>query len=387
MPDPHERDSFRQELIESGFFDTAWYLWRNDDVAAAGQDPLDHFLDFGHAEGRWPNRYFDPAWYRLEYPDVAAAGVDPLRHYLTYGEKEGRRPHPLFDPVWYRAAYGIEAGQLALGHFVANRMSGRFVPSAGLYAVPLIQPYRDDPAAGADPIAHYIDDILASGADPFPDLAVVCESRLIDENYYLINAADVQEANADPACHYCSYGWRERRKPNIYFDPAWYEQTNPVIAQMQINPLVHYILAGEQEDRRPVPFFDPGWYRAEYRLPADKLALAHYLANRRKQIYSPTPLFDVRWYVARFGEDLGPNRDPFAHYLQAGMTQDIDPSRWFNAARYRQTHLGRPSRGFSRTLRPEQHNPLVHYLRSEYERHNQNREPPQEAGYHRGERR
>lgn len=33
---------------------------------------------------------FDREAYLQAYPDVAAAGVDPLRHYLRYGHHEGR---------------------------------------------------------------------------------------------------------------------------------------------------------------------------------------------------------------------------------------------------------------------------------------------------------
>jgi hypothetical protein len=366
MTESPDRDSLTRELAASGMFDAAWYLQHNADVAAAGKDPLAHFIDYGWAEGRWPNRYFDPAWYALENPDVAVADADPLLHYIRDGEREQRRAHPLFDPGWYRSVYGIPDECLTLGHYVTNRTSGQFVPSPVLFAVPLIPPYRDDPARGIDPVAHYLDDIALAGQAALPDLAIVRASRLVDENYYLINAADVHEANADPSSHYCEYGWREHRKPNIYFDPDWYAETNPDVARLRINPLVHYILVGEAANRRPVPFFDPGWYRAEYSIPAGQIALTHYLANRRTQLYSPNRLFDVKWYVTRFGGELGPNRDPFAHYLQAGMTQDIDPSRGFNAARYRRTHLGRPSRGFLRVLKPDQHNPLVHYLRVEY---------------------
>lgn len=35
---------------------------------------------------------FDPDFYLAQYPDVAAAGVDPLEHYLRYGQAEGRLP-------------------------------------------------------------------------------------------------------------------------------------------------------------------------------------------------------------------------------------------------------------------------------------------------------
>jgi len=360
----------RARIARSGLFDDYWYLSRNDDVVAAGHEPLKHFLDYGHAEGRWPNRYFDPAWYREENPDVAEAGLDPLIHYLQDGDREGRQPSIWFKPGWYRQAYQLPNDQLALAHFLRNRNNGAVAPNASMFAVPMLPSYRHHLAAGLDPFAHYLDDL--HGREVFPDLDVVRAAGLLDENYYLVNAADVYHADMDPLDHYCRFGWQERRKPNIYFDPTWYLQTNPAVARLQVNPLVHYILVGEASNRRPVPFFDPNWYRAEYQIPYDSLALSHYLANRHKQCFSPTPLFDVASYVSRFGSAIGPNRDPFTHYLRAGTIQDIDPSRWFNAALYRNLHLGRTSRQFTWTLRPDQHNPLAHFLRSAYERQVQN---------------
>jgi hypothetical protein len=359
-----DRDALIGRLTASGLFDSTWYLQCNQDVAAAGLDPLQHYIDYGRAEGRWPNRYFDPVWYRLNNPKAAADGLDPLLHYMD--DNERRRPHLMFDPDWYRSAYPVPPTRSALGHYLANRTSGLFAPCQELFAVPWIAPYCDDAAAGIDPVAHYLDDIQAAQQEPLPDLAIVRAARLVDENYYLINGTDVHEANLDASDHYCRYGWREGRRPNIYFDPIWYARTNPDVARLGVNPLVHYIVAGEPADRRPVPFFDPGWYRDKYGVPVDQTALGHYLVNRRTQIYSPTPLFDVRWYIERAGDRLGRNRDPFAHYLLAGLTQDIDPSRNFDAAGYRRTHLGRPSRGFTKMLRPEEHNPLVHHLRAEY---------------------
>jgi hypothetical protein len=47
-------------LTKSGVFVGAWYLHRYEDVAAAGKDPLQHFIEYGWAEGRRANHYFDP---------------------------------------------------------------------------------------------------------------------------------------------------------------------------------------------------------------------------------------------------------------------------------------------------------------------------------------
>jgi hypothetical protein len=170
----------------------------------------------------------------------------------------------------------------------------------------------------------------------------------------------------DPVDHFCRYGWREGRKPNIYFDTQWYMLTNPDVARLKINPLVHYVVAGEAEGRRPVPYFDPLWYRETYAIPASQFALAHFLTHRRGQKFSPNPAFDIAWYVAQHAEELGTNRDPFAHFLQVGTYRDIDPSPTFDAAAYRKRHIGRPSRQFRHLMHPDRDNPLVHSLRSAY---------------------
>ncbi|HEY8381974.1 MAG TPA: glycosyltransferase [Microvirga sp.] len=86
------RRRLRSTLERSDLFDGAWYLRRNPDVAAAGADPLDHYLYIGGFEGRDPSPGFDSDWYLAAYPDVAAKGLNPLLHYLRRGLAEGRSP-------------------------------------------------------------------------------------------------------------------------------------------------------------------------------------------------------------------------------------------------------------------------------------------------------
>jgi glycosyltransferase involved in cell wall biosynthesis len=40
----------------------------------------------------WPGRV-DVEWYRLQYPDIARAGADPVDHFINYGRWEGREPN------------------------------------------------------------------------------------------------------------------------------------------------------------------------------------------------------------------------------------------------------------------------------------------------------
>ena len=73
-------------------FDGAFYLFHNPDVAEAGLDPLEHFLQRGWREGRDPSRNFSLADYQELNPDVVAARVQPFVHYLAQGRAEGRIP-------------------------------------------------------------------------------------------------------------------------------------------------------------------------------------------------------------------------------------------------------------------------------------------------------
>ena len=62
-------------------FDAPWYLQRNR--AVVGREPLQHFLGRGWNEGRDPRPSFDVRWYLWHSRDVAAAGTNPLVHYLS----------------------------------------------------------------------------------------------------------------------------------------------------------------------------------------------------------------------------------------------------------------------------------------------------------------
>ena len=90
-------------LQDSGLFDTSYYLSQNPDVAAAGVLAIQHFLNHGALEGRFPNRLFDPLFYLSTYPEIAAAGVNPLIDYITHGAAEGRNPSAQFSTEFYLA--------------------------------------------------------------------------------------------------------------------------------------------------------------------------------------------------------------------------------------------------------------------------------------------
>ncbi len=91
------------------FFDEAYYLRMNKDVAtavAAGRFTAEeHFTKFGSAEKRNPNGSFDANYYIAKYSDVATAvtakKTTAYDHFLNNGIKEQRDPSAFFDTNYY----------------------------------------------------------------------------------------------------------------------------------------------------------------------------------------------------------------------------------------------------------------------------------------------
>ncbi len=81
---------WQRGLNPDAYFNTAYYLSHNPDVAAAHIDPLLHYEANGWREGRDPSAQFSTSKYLAAYADIRAAGVDPLLHFVAFGQAEGR---------------------------------------------------------------------------------------------------------------------------------------------------------------------------------------------------------------------------------------------------------------------------------------------------------
>ena len=99
-------------------FDAAFYLRANPDVAAAGMDPLKHYVKYGAAEQRQPHPLFDPAHYLASCP-ASGEAENPLMHFLEQS-RAWANPHPLFDCDAYVAAHPEAAGN-PLRHYLSHR--------------------------------------------------------------------------------------------------------------------------------------------------------------------------------------------------------------------------------------------------------------------------
>lgn len=172
---------------------------------------------------------------------------------------------------------------------------------------------RSGPVPGLGELAH------VPPSEYRGDEKKVEESGLLDPQWYLAAYEDVVANRADPAdalTHFCLYGWKEGRMPNMYFEPEWYLATYPEVAESGVNPLIDYIESGEAAGAHPSPHFDPGWYRAHYGVPAEEMALRHYLRHRYTGQYSPVPGFDVESYTRRYPEVLALGKDPYEDYIE-----------------------------------------------------------------------
>jgi hypothetical protein len=89
-------------------FDTQRYLRENSDIAKTGLDPLSHYIDRGWQEGCRPVSLFDPRWYLQRNIDVELAGYEPLSHFLTQGWRQGRNPSDCFDLNAYASRHDGE---------------------------------------------------------------------------------------------------------------------------------------------------------------------------------------------------------------------------------------------------------------------------------------
>ncbi|GJD31119.1 hypothetical protein PMNALOAF_2372 [Methylobacterium adhaesivum] len=454
-------------VARSGLFDPAYYLRANPEVAAAGLDPISHYLQTGHASGRQPSEFFDGAAYLASHSEVAAAGLNPLVHWLRVGAEEGR-PAPVatrnrrdgtdYDLVarsgWFDPAYYLrqnpdvaEAGLDPISHYLTGGFREGREPSAFFDGRGYGVRYPDVLLADIPPLVHWLRVGLREDREaPFrpdaerktglrSDYEVVTQSGLFDPAFYLRENPDVAEAGLDPVSHYLAGGFREGREPSAFFDGrgyrarypdvvvadiapllhwlrfglgenreapirrdaggeigpgsdygdvaasglfdrAFYLRDNPDVAEAGIDPVVHYLTAGFREGREPAAFFDGRGYRARYPdvVLADIAPLLHWLrvglsegreapfhidaeAEARRHsdyaVAAQSGLFDRAYYLRENADVAAAGLDPVAHYVTSGFREGREPSEFFDGRAY---HARYPDAADTA--------PLVHWMRT-----------------------
>lgn len=79
--------------------------------------------------------------------------------------------------------------------------------------------------------------------------SVIKPNPYFDPKWYRETYPDVAESNIFPLLHYMKFGWKEGRNPSEYFDVRKYLDVNDDVAQAGLEPLAHYLTFGEREER------------------------------------------------------------------------------------------------------------------------------------------
>jgi hypothetical protein len=106
------------------------------------------------------------------------------------------------------------------------------------------------------------DSFTASGSIITIGTAAPVHEEEFDATWYLKQNPDVAASGMDPFTHYDTYGWREGRNPDPFFNTDYYLNQNSDVAAAGIDPLTHYEQYGWKEGRDPSIDFNTNAYLA-----------------------------------------------------------------------------------------------------------------------------
>jgi len=220
-------------ILKSNLFDKIFYLKEYQDVRRADQIPIDHYCKIGITEDRKPNEHFDPIWYREHYSDVKDDGAYSLIHYIIHGKKENR-----FISEKEKNEYELLENKNFDIDFYKNSHEDLKKQDENF-----------------NPLLHYIRHGKYEKRNIKFNETIIDEVKIVEESfdskYYLDTNPDVKSAGVNPFEHYIYNGWKEGRKPNIWFEPTFYLKKYDDIKNAGVEPLTHYITMGQHEGRQP----------------------------------------------------------------------------------------------------------------------------------------
>ncbi len=162
----------------------------------------------------------------------------------------------------------------------------------------------------------------------------------LDAGYYAARYDDIRAAGCDAALHYATTGWRERRRPNAWFDTAYYLDSNRDVAEAQVNPLWHYLVRGQDEGRAPMRPAALQRDQLDRARPAAQQG-AHYAAPADAATLDEAALLHclARACLGAHGLVLSASHDRYTGHIGGTQLLIADEQGKFNGARMAYLHL------------------------------------------------
>lgn len=213
-------------LLNSGLFDIDYYCSSYPDVVASGIHPIEHYVRFGSAEKRNPNKDFNAAAYASTHR--LPTDINPLLHYIQNLNDMTK------DALSFSSSVSESHGQENEYPTRLKKIIDTGLVDTAWYLAEHKQLETLSQLTSTDPsyavAAHYLQH-CDDGVKP-------CEH--FDPDYYLKAYPDVAKSGSDPLLHFCEFGWRELRNPSDTFDTGWYWLVHQQNDSRELNPLIHY---------------------------------------------------------------------------------------------------------------------------------------------------
>jgi glycosyltransferase involved in cell wall biosynthesis len=176
---------------------------------------------------------------------------------------------------------------------------------------------------------------------------LISNSGLFDPAFYLEKNPDVAQFGLDPLAHFLEYGAQERRSPHPGFDTEYYLQQ---CAERHIttgNVVLHYLLEGKSLGLSPRRGGAPVLEEASHH------AAAYENQGWMIQLAAESGLFDRAFYNQSYGFRFDSDGEALQHFFSAGVGEGKRPNLYFDPAWYLNTYPD---------LREARVQPLHHFL-------------------------
>lgn len=158
---------------------------------------------------------------------------------------------------------------------------------------------------------------------------------IFDPEYYLETYPEVAQSGSDPYVHYCLTGIAECKNPGPLFDAQFYIRMVNENEALH-NPLAHFLSYGWQNSLNPHPLFDTDFYlsQSEDVRASGVNPLSHFITDGWRQMRDPHPLFDVSFYLEQNSDVKHAGLNPLAHFIRNGAIEKRSPHPLFDTKFY-----------------------------------------------------